>query len=157
MDKVKKRYEELKMKHPQIAEEIMSMYIAEEPEMASATLDRYEYGCHIMDDDLYNRGISLLHWADGVHTGAKWEVETIKTLCGIKFDEDGFSDEDFSLLDFCAEVNTLWSDYCLILTDPNIYFKMARQNLTDCDYLYGDPTERAYKMLIKRLEDENKV
>lgn len=154
-DTVKKRYEELKRKNPQIAEEIMSIYITEEPEMASATLDRYEYGCHIMSIDVYNKGMTTLRWADG-HSGSKWEVDTIKTLCGIKFDEENFSDEDFSLLDFCAEVNTLWSDYCLIISDPSIYFKMARQNLTDCDYP-GDPTERAYKMLLKRIEKEDKV
>lgn len=155
IDMVKKRYEELKKKHPQVADEIMLKYITEEPEMASATLDKYEYGCHIMSNDMYNKGMALLRWADG-HNGSKWEVDTIKALCGIKFDEENFSDEDFSLLDFCAEVNTLWSDYCLIITDPSIYFKMAKQNLTDCDYP-GDPTERAYKMLVKRMEDEDKV
>lgn len=152
-EKVKSRYSSLKAKNPNLAEEIMEKYMRDNPEMAMTTLDQYEYGCHIKNREQYDEGMSLLRWADGMHSGAKWEVETIKTLCGIKFDADDFAEEDFSLLDFCAEVNTLWSDHLLTITDPSIYFKMAKQNLTDVDYPYGDPSERAYKMLVKRIEN----
>ena len=155
-DIAKQRFTSLKAKHPQLLDELMEKFIKEDPEEAISMLDEFEYGHHIKCRKSYDEGMLLLKWADNMHSGAKWEVETIKNLCGIKFDADDFSDEDFSLLDFCAEVNTLWSDYCMIITDPGIYFKMAKHNLTDVDYPYGDPSERAYRMMEQRKENSKK-
>lgn len=104
-----------------------------------------EYGCHIVEKDMYDEAISYLVWSDEEGTGAKWEVETIVKLVDINFDKS-----KFTKLDYAYVVNMLYSDFCHIFTDSDYYLKMAKAYLTDEDYP-GTPEERAYKNAVKRI------
>lgn len=112
-----------------------------------------EYGCHIVEREIYDKAISYLRWSDEDGTGAKWEVETIVKLVDINFDKTKYTKFDYAYV-----VNMLYSDYCHIFTDSDYYLQMAKAYLTDDDYP-GIADERAYKNAIKRIcyfEKKNK-
>lgn len=104
------------------------------------------YGCHIVDEKMYNRAVALLKWPDGRTSGPKWSVADIKTSAGIDF-----SVKEYTLLDFAYVMNMLWSDYANVFTDTNYYFKMTKNYLEDEDYM-GNPSERAYKNAMERIK-----
>ena len=116
------------------------------PEEFAEYMFRKEYGCHIVDRNMYDEAISYLKWANEKGTGAKWSVEDIKKVSDIDFDE-----KDYYLLDYAYVMNMLWSDYCNVFTDTSYYIKMAKNYLEDDDYM-GDASERAYKNAKKRIK-----
>ena len=128
------------------AMEIVEEWREDMPENFAEYMLKLEYGCHIVDIDMYNEAVSYLVWVDGKGRGAKWTVDEIKRASGIDFD-----DKDYYIHDYAYVCNMLWSDYCNIFTDANYYLKMARNYLEDTDYC-GDPSERAYKNAKKRIK-----
>lgn len=109
-----------------------------------------EYGCHIVDRNMYDKAVSYFEWSNDKGMGAKWTVEDIDNLANIDFDE-----KDYYLLDYAYVVNMLYSDYGHIFSDSNYYLKMAKAYLEDPDYC-GDPDERAYKNALKRIKYHEK-
>ena len=65
--------------NPQYSQEVVDEWRENMPEQFIDYIYRTEYGCHIVNDELYDKAISYLKWADGKGTGAKWSLETIKT------------------------------------------------------------------------------
>lgn len=128
------------------AKKIVEEWREDMPDEFAEYMFRKEYGCHLVDKNVYNKAVSLLKWADGKGFGAKWSVEDIKRVSGIDFD-----DKDYYDLDFAYVMNMLWSDYCNVFTDTSYYIKMSRDYLEDVDYM-GDPSERAYKNAMKRIK-----
>lgn len=149
-EKALEKYNKLKAENPNLDKEMVETFIEDMPEEAIMLFDRMEYGCHIIDEDMYNKAVSLLHWVNGKGEGAKWSVNDIKAVSGIDFDT-----KDYYELDFAYVMNMLWSDYCDIFTEPVYYVKMARNYLEDSDYM-GDPSERAYKNAKKRIKYNSK-
>lgn len=105
-----------------------------------------EYGCHIVDEKMYDEAVSYLEWENGKGQGAKWPVEDIKQVANIDFDE-----KDYYPLDFCYAMNMFYSDFNDIFTEPAYYVKMSKNYLEDKDY-WGDASERAYKNAKKRIK-----
>lgn len=105
-----------------------------------------EYGCHIVDEGMYDEAVSYLKWSNDKGNGAKWSVDEIKAVANIDFDS-----KDYYELDYCYVINMLYSDYCDVFTEPSYYVKMAKNYLEDKDY-WGDPSERAYKNAKKRIK-----
>lgn len=137
----KKRVEE----NSHYPEEVIKEWREDMPDQFTDYIFRTEYGCHIVNEDLYNDAVNLLEWVNEKGEGAKWSVNDIKSVAGIDFDK-----KDYYELDFAYVVNMLYSDYCDIFTEPTYYVKMARNYLEDADYM-GDPSERAYKNAKKRI------
>lgn len=130
---------------PDFAEQIVDIWKTKMPEEFAKFMYESEYGCHIVEKDMYDKAISYLKWSDGEGTGAKWEVDKIVKLVDINFDKTKFTKFDYAYV-----VNMLYSDYCHIFTDSDYYLKMAKSFLTDEDYP-GTPEERAYKNAVKRI------
>lgn len=130
---------------PDFAEQVIEIWKAKMPEEFAKFMYESEYGCHIVEKDMYDKAISYLRWSDEEGTGAKWEVETIVKLVDINFDKSKFTKFDYAYV-----VNMLYSDYCHIFTDSDYYLKMAKAYLTDEDYP-GTAAERAYKNAVKRI------
>ena len=145
-EKALKKYNELKADRPNIDSEMVQTFIEEMPMEAIMLFDRINYGCHIVDETMYDKAVSLLTWADNKGKGAKWIVDDIAKICGIDFDS-----KEYYLLDYCYILNMLYSDNCNIFTEPSYYLKMAQNYLEDKDYM-GEPSERAYKNAKKRIE-----
>ena len=127
------------------AEKMVEIWKEKMPQEFAKYMYECEYGCHIVERDMYDKAISYLKWSDDEGTGAKWDVETIVKLVDINFDKS-----KFTKFDYAYTVNMLWSDYCHIFTDSDYYLKMAKAFLTDEDYP-GTPEERAYKNAVKRI------
>lgn len=130
---------------PDFAEQVIEIWKTKMPEEFAKFMYESEYGCHIVEKDMYDKAISYLRWSDEEGTGAKWEVETIVKLVDINFDKSKFTKFDYAYV-----VNMLYSDYCHIFTDSDYYLKMAKAYLTDEDYP-GTAAERAYKNAVKRI------
>jgi hypothetical protein len=138
-------YNEEKAKNPKYDEVIVAEWKENMPEQFTMFHLKKRYGCHIVDKSMYEKAVDLLEWADERGTGAKWSVSDIKSVSGIDF-----STKEYTLLDFAYVMNMLWSDYCNVFTDANIYIKMTKNYLEDADYM-GDASERAYHNAVKRI------
>ena len=146
IDKADKIYSEKLMKDPKFAEKLIKKFRDRMEDEYIKTMFEEEYGCHIVDEDMYDEAVSLLKWSDNRGSGAKWAVSDILKLANIDF-----SNKDYYEFDYAYVVNMLWSDYGHIFTETSYYLKMAKAYLEDPDYM-GKPDERAYKNAIKRIE-----
>ncbi len=145
LDKASEIYIRKLKEDPTFAEKLVQIWKEKMPKDFAKYMYEEEYGCHIIEKDMYDKAISYLRWSDDEGTGAKWEVSTIEKLADVNFDK-----ADFTKWDYAYVVNMLYSDYCHIFTDSDYYLKMAKAYLTDEDYP-GTPEERAYKNAIKRI------
>ncbi len=150
MHKVITKYNNLKNKYPNIAEDMMMMFFDKMEDVAYEALEEYEmekeYGCHIGTQELYENAVQLLDWVDNKGSGARWSVEDIIRLSGIDFDR-----KEYTEYDYAYSVNMLYSDYCNIFTESSYYLKMAKNYLEDPDYC-GVASERAYNNAKKRIK-----
>ena len=142
IDIYNKRVEE----NPKYPQEVIDEWREDMPEQFTDYIYRTEYGCHIVNDDFYNKAVSYLKWANGKGSGAKWTVDEVKSVANIDFDT-----KDYYPLDYVYTINMLYSDYCDVFTEPSYYVKMAKNFLEDNDYP-GDADERAYKSAKKRIK-----
>ena len=127
-------------------QEVIDEWREDMPEQFTDYIYRTEYGCHIVNDDFYNKAVSYLKWVNDKGQGAKWSVDDIKSVANIDFDT-----KDYYPLDYAYTINMLYSDYCDVFTEPSYYVKMARNYLEDADYP-GEADERAYKNAKKRIK-----
>ena len=138
-------YNEEKAKNPNYDTVLVQEWRELMPEQFTRKMLKRKYGCHIVDINTYNEAVELLEWADDKGSGAKWNVEEIKSVSGIDFNQ-----KEYTLLDFAYTINMLYSDYCNVFMDANYYIKMAKNYLEDPDYM-GNASERAYHNAIKRI------
>ena len=146
IEKADKIYSEKLMEDKKFAEKLIDKFREKMPEEFVKTMFEEEYGCHIVNEDMYDEAVSLLKWSDDRCSGAKWSVEDILKLANINFRE-----KDYYEFDYAYVVNMLWSDYGHIFTETSYYLKMAKAYLEDPDYM-GKSDERAYKNAVKRIE-----
>ncbi len=142
---VEEKYNDLKIKHPDLDTHLVELFIRYMPEEAMITFNKFEYGCHIVEEGLYNEAIKTLKWVEDKGSGAKWSLDDIIKLSNIDFDKKKYHKRDYAYV-----VNMLYSDYCNIFSEPSYYLKMARNYLEDPDYA-GDASERAYHNAMKRI------
>ena len=133
-------------KDPEYDHKLVLEWKEDMPQQFARKMYEDHYGCHIMDEELYNKAVSLLTWIDDRGKGGKWSIEDIKKLSNIDFDA-----KHYTLYDYAYIVNMLYSDYSNVFTEPSYYLKMAKAYLEDPDYM-GDPSERAYKNAMKRIK-----
>lgn len=145
LQKANEIYKRKLSENPNFYKELVEEWREDMPDNFAEYMLKLEYGCHIVDEDMYNEAVSLLKWIDDKGEGAKWSVEEIDRASGINFDEKAYY-----LHDYAYVVNMLWSDYCNIFTDVSYYLKMAKNYLEDADYP-GEADERAYKNAKKRI------
>lgn len=138
-------YEEELRINPEYDHQLVAEWREDMPGSFTRRMLEKRYGCHIVDENMYNMAISLLVWPDEKTVGAKWSVSDIKSVVGIDFNT-----KKYTLLDFAYVMNMLWSDYSNIFVETNYYIKMARNYLEDADYM-GDASERAYKNALERI------
>lgn len=145
LDKATEIYRNKMKEEPDFAEQMVEIWKQKMPEDFAKYMYESEYGCHIVEKDMYDKAISYLKWSDDEGSGAKWEVDTIVKLADINFEKSKFTKFDYAYV-----VNMLYSDYCHIFVDSDYYLQMAKAYLTDVDYP-GIADERAYKNAMKRI------
>jgi len=153
MNKVISKYNALKKKYPDIAEDLVMRFFDTMEDIALDTLTEYEceqeYGCHIGTEEMYEEAVNLFEWVNNKGTGARWSVEDIEKSANINF-----AAKNYTLYDYCYVVNMLYSDFCNVFTDSGFYLKMAENYLEDPDYM-GEASERAYCNAKKRIKYNN--
>ena len=147
LEKADMIYKEKLKEDPDFAKKLIANFRERMPDEFANTMFEEEYGCHIVNSDMYDEAVSYFKWADDKGRGAKWDVDTILKLSDIDFDSEKIK---FYELDYAYVVNMLYSDYCHIFTEPTYYLKMAKAYLMDSDYP-GMADERAYHNAIKRI------
>ena len=147
IEKAEKIYNERLKEDSNYPQRFMDRFREKMPEEFAKTIFEEEFGCHIVDKEMYEKAVSYLVWSDDRGMGAKWSSEDIQKLSGVDFEK-----KDYYPLDFAYVVNMLYSDYGHIFTDANYYFKMAMAYLEDPDYCGGKADERAYKNAVKRIK-----
>ena len=147
LDKATEIYKSKVKEDEDFAEKMVDIFKTKMPREFAKFMYEAEYGCHIVEEDMYRQAISYLDWSDHKGSGAKWEVETIVKLAPVDFQDE---DVKFTKLDYAYVVNMLYSDFCHIFTDSDYYLKMALAYLSDEDYP-GIADERAYKSAVKRI------
>ncbi|MCD7779856.1 MAG: hypothetical protein LUH05_04210 [Candidatus Gastranaerophilales bacterium] len=115
------------------------------PEQVEKMINEQYYGCHLKDEEVYEKAVSYLVNPDG-SKGAKWDVDEIIKKSGIDI-----SEKDYTELDYAYIVNMLYSDYGSKIKDPDIIMSMAELYLEDKDYP-GEASERAYCDAKKRIK-----
>lgn len=153
MHKLINKYNNLKKKYPNVAEDMMMMFFEKMEDVAYEALEEYEiekeYGCHIGTEEFYEKTVDLLEWAGDKGEGAKWKnIDDIVKLSGIDFET-----KDYTEYDYAYVLNMLYSDYCNVFTESGYYLKMAKNYLEDPDYC-GVASERAYHNAKKRIKYE---
>lgn len=136
--------------NPHFDHDLIMTFREEMPEEFCDVMMMAAYGCHIFNEDMYNKAVGLLESKSGMR-GANWTLEQVKDKSGINFE-----DKDYTLYDYAYALNALYSDYSTVFTDSGYYIKMAKMYLEDPDF-YGDPSERAFydaKQRIKYNQDD---
>ena len=144
-----KIYKEKLKDDPEYDHKLVMHWKENMPEQFAKRMYEDKYGCHIVDEDLYEEAVGLLKW-NGRH-GAKWTVSEISSLSRINFEEKPYYEMDFAYM-----VNSLYADFCNIFSDASYYIKMAQAYLEDIDYP-GNSDERAYHEACKRIDYFNKT
>lgn len=154
MHKVVDKYNKLKKKYPNVAEDMMMMFFEKMGDVAYDALEEYEiekeYGCHIGTEEFYEKSVNLLEWAGDKGEGAKWKnIDDIVKLSGIDFET-----KDYTEYDYAYVLNSLYADYCNVFTESSYYLKMAKNYLEDNDPAdKKDPSERAYRDAKERIKN----
>ena len=138
-------YEEELRINPDYDHELVKEWRESMTESFTRKMLEKRYGCHIVDEKMYNVAVSLLVWPDGDTRGAKWSLKDVKGVAGISWET-----KKYTLMDFAYVMNMLWSDNSNVFTNTSYYIDMAKNYLEDADYM-GDASERAYKDAIKRI------
>lgn len=111
------------------------------PDEVERMIDELYNGCHIRDKKMYEEGLEFIKNAKGDEIDP-WNIEDIKKVASnyIELDE-----QEFTELDLAMWVNVKKGDYGNLESETTKIIKMAIQDLTDKDFPYFDPSERAYK------------
>lgn len=131
-----KIYKEKLSKDPEYDHKLVIHWKENMPEQFAKRMYEDKYGCHIVDEDLYDNAVSKLVW-NGRH-GAKWTVDEILSLARINFDEKPYYEMDLSFM-----VNYLYAKFNNIFSDASYYLKMAQACLEDINGT-DKPDESAY-------------
>lgn len=121
-------YEELKEKHPNIAEDIIMDYFSGMAEQAKITLEEYKnkkegYGCHIVSQKQYDYYIKKL-------PSVKWTVDEVVKASGIDFTDKPYYEYDFAFL-----MNFKYYKYSSFISETSYYIKMVKSDL-ECKLVY---------------------
>lgn len=146
LTKANEIYEELKSEG-KLIDEMFKVFKEKMPEQFCELMHIIKYGCHIHDEELYNKAVALLVWVDDKGKGARWtKNDIIKLATNIDFNAKKYTEYDFAF-----SMNKLYALYCNAITEPSYYLKMTKDYLEDPNKI-EDPSERAYHYALKQIK-----
>lgn len=142
-------FHEIEEMNPEESKEIL-MHIADENhDMMENVIDEYKYkkqfGCHIATEEMYNKFVNKLKWANKIGYGPKWKVEEIVSLSGINFSTVPYTKYDYAFM-----VNFFYAAFCNALINTNDFLNMAKSYLENP--YHEKPAERAYRKAKKHYK-----
>ena len=145
-----KIFTEMLMENPDFAKKLVKEWRTRMPQEYARTMFLAKWGCHITTKEFYNKGLKFITNDDSKPI-EPWSVEDILNIAKNYIN---IHDEDFYDLDLAMMVNILKGDIYNIVKDIDKIVLIAIKFLTDEDYPFSDPSERAYKWVECHLEKQ---
>ena len=151
--KILDKYNELKRERPNLNHEIVMMLIEDMSDVANILLDKLLFGCHIYNEEMGKKAMSYIKDSNGMQRPQMWSYDDVMKIAK---NYVNIEDEDFYEWDLVVWANVKYYDYANIETEPSKIIRISIAHLTDKDYPFSPPDERAYHWYMEHKEKEHK-
>ena len=151
--KILDKYNELKRERPNLNHEIVMMLIEDMSDVANILLDKLLFGCHIYNEEMGKKAMSYIKDSNGMQRPQRWSYDDVMKIAK---NYVNIEDEDFYEWDLVVWANVKYYDYANIETEPSKIIRISISDLTDKDYPFSPPDERAYHWYMEHKEKEHK-
>lgn len=151
--KILDKYNELKRERPNLNHEIVMMLIEDMSDVANILLDKLLFGCHIYNEEMGKKAMSYIKDSNGMQRPQMWSYDDVMKIAK---NYVNIEDEDFYEWDLVVWANVKYYDYANIETEPSKIIRISISDLTDKDYPFSPPDERAYHWYMEHKEKEHK-
>lgn len=147
-----KIFTELLRDDPDFAKKIVKQWREKMPHEYIKIMQMAKWGCHIISKDFYDKGLKFItdNQDKPIET---WSIEDILNIAKKYIN---IEDEPYYELDLAMMANILKGDILPIVKDPEKVVLIAIEFLSDVDYPFNDPSERAYRWVECHLDKERK-
>ena len=133
---------------PHFAQHLIEDWRERMPEEFSKRMYEEEYGCHIVDEAMYNQGLLYIKDHKGNILDPWNKADILKVVREyIDIDKEDFYDYDIAMM-----ANIFKGDFYHRVNDSTKIILMAMDALRDNDFPYFDPSERAYKWVYAHMK-----
>ena len=147
------RLNKMRLENPSLDKKMVDIFAKRMPKLLNVILDGEEYENHIGSKDVAMLAGEYIADNNDVKIGFHWSYDEV--INAVKGYVD-FDNVDFYPCDLFVWANVKYGDMAHIINDTNAIIKYAISELTDKDYPFSDPSQRAYCWLKKHVEDEEK-
>ena len=151
--KILDKYNELKRERPNLNHEIVMMLIEDMSDVANMLFDKLLFGCHIYNEEMGKKAMSYIKDINGMQRPQMWSYDDVMKIAK---NYVNIEDEDFYEWDLVVWANVKYYDYANIETEPSKIIRISISDLTDKDYPFSPPDERAYHWYMEHKEKEHK-
>jgi len=136
---------------PEFAQQLIKHWRNNMPEQYSRRMYEEEYGCHIVDESMYNTGLMYIK-DEKDRLLDPWSKEDIMRVVRNYTDIDK---EDFYDFDIAMMANIFKGDFYHRVNDSTKVILMALDALKDNDFPYFDSSERAYQWVLAHMKKDS--
>lgn len=147
--KILDKYNELKRERPNLDHELVMTFIEDMSDEASVLLDKLLFGCHIYNEEMAKKAMSYMKDSNGIQRPQMWSYDDVMKIAK---NYVNIEEEDFYEWDLVVWANVKYYDYANIETEPSKIIRISIADLTDKDYPFSPPDERAYHWYMKHKE-----
>lgn len=152
LEKADKIFQDMQREDPNFAKKLVLQWRDLMPEQYAEVMHLARWGSHIVSKDLYEKGLEFIcnNQKEPIQT---WTVDEIMNVAKnyIKIDDEPYYNYDLAMM-----TNILKGDVFPIVKDPEKVVLMAIEFLSDDDYPFSDPSERAYKWVECHIKKQKK-
>lgn len=152
MTKILDKYNELKKERPNIDHELVMTFIEDMEDEASILFDKLLFGCHIYNEEQAKEAMSYIKDSNGMQRPPMWSYDDVMKIAK---NYVNIEDEDFYEWDLAVWANVKYYDYSNIENEPSKIIRISIADLTDKDYPFSPPDERAYNWYMEHKEKEH--
>lgn len=141
---------EMSMEDADFAKKLVKKWRDKMPLQYCQEMQIAKWGSHIISKNFYEKGLEFIKDENGKPI-EPWSVEDILNVAKnyIKIDEEPYYE-----LDLAMQTNILKGDIFPIVKDPEKVVLIAINFLSDEDYPFSEPSERAYKWVECHLDKQ---
>lgn len=147
--KILDKYNELKRERPNLDHELVMTFIEDMSDEASILFDKLLFGCHIYNEEMGKKAISYIKDNNGMQRPQMWSYDDVMKIAK---NYVNIENEDFYEWDLVVWANVKYYDYANIETEPSKIIRISIADLTDKDYPFSPPDERAYHWYMEHKE-----
>ena len=147
------RLAKIRKENPNFDKKLVDIFAKNMPDLLLLMIDGDEYNKHIGTKEVAMFAEKYITNNKGEHIGFHWSYEDV--ISAVK-NYINLDDADFYPCDIFVWANVKYADMAHIINDTPTILRYAISELTDEDFPFYDPSQRAYCWLKKHIEnDEN--